>query len=325
MGGRLTVREIGFGCLGLGMFTSGTAEAEGIAALHRALDLGINLFDTSDAYGDGRSEELVGRALRTRRHEAVIATKCGIRRDPLAPEKFVIDGRPSYVLSACEASLRRLGVEAIDLYYLHRVDPETPIEETIGAMAGLVQAGKVRHLGLSEASPQSMRRAHAIHPIAALETEWSVFSRDPEDTGAYAACLEFRASDFRRALLAAGSRGLLTGERLRPESFSRGDNRRNLPRFGPGNLEKNLALAARIGEIAAEVGCTPSQLALAWILAQGRDVVPIPGMERAEQVEENVQASSLVLSAGYLRRIEAAAPRGAVAGDRFTDMGRLNR
>jgi aryl-alcohol dehydrogenase-like predicted oxidoreductase len=291
-------------------------EAESIATLHRAFELGIDFLDTADMYGVGRNEELVGKAVRGRRDRVVIATKFGIMRGKDG-SRLGISGKRDYVRSACEASLERLGVEVIDLYYQHRVDPATPIEETVGAMAELVKQGKVRFLGLSEASPATIRRAHAVHPIAALQTEYSLWSRDPEDE-ILPTC---RALGIGFVPYSPLGRGFLTGQIKRFEDLAADDFRRFNPRFQGENFQKNLDLVRRVETIAREKACTPSQLALAWVLAQGDDVVPIPGTTRRKHLEENVGALAVTLTRQDLARIDEAAPRGVAAGERYAPDG----
>jgi aryl-alcohol dehydrogenase-like predicted oxidoreductase len=291
-------------------------EAESIATLHRAFELGIDFLDTADMYGVGRNEELVGKAVHGRRDRVVIATKFGIMRGKDG-SRLGISGKRDYVRSACEASLERLGVEVIDLYYQHRVDPATPIEETVGAMAELVKQGKVRFLGLSEASPATIRRAHAVHPIAALQTEYSLWSRDPEDE-ILPTC---RALGIGFVPYSPLGRGFLTGQIKRFEDLAADDFRRFNPRFQGGNFQKNLDLVRRVETIAREKACTPSQLALAWVLAQGDDVVPIPGTTRRKHLEENVGALAVTLTRQDLARIDEAAPRGVAAGERYAPDG----
>lgn len=308
----LTVSAVGLGCMGMSEFYGTGDEAEAMATIHRALDLGLTLLDTADMYGRGANEALVGRAIRDRRAQVVLATKFGIVRTD-DPAERGINGRPDYVREACEASLRRLGVEVIDLYYQHRVDPNTPIEDTVGAMADLVQAGKVRYLGLSEAAPQTMRRACAVHPIAALQTEYSLWSREPEDE-ILATCRELGVGFVAYSPL---GRGFLTGRFKTFADLPPDDHRRNMPRFQGENFDRNLALVQQIEAMAAGRGCKPAQVALAWVLAQGDDIVPIFGTKRRTYLEENLDALSLELSQDELDRLEAIAPRGVAAGSRY--------
>jgi aryl-alcohol dehydrogenase-like predicted oxidoreductase len=300
--------------MGMSEFYGEANDAESIATIHRALELGVTLIDTADMYGLGANEELVGRALRGRRDQAVLATKFGNVRD--AQGAFVgVDGTPAYVRRACDDSLRRLGVDCIDLYYQHRVDPKTPIEETVGAMAALVRAGKVRHLGLSEASAATLRRACRVHPIAALQSEYSLWTRDPEEN-ILAACRELGVGFVAYSPL---GRGFLTGRFQQFEQLPAGDYRRVHPRFTGENFDRNRHLAAMVQALAAEKGCTAGQVALAWLLAQGADIVPIPGTKRAERVDENLAALDVALSAAEVAGLSNAMPPGAAAGGRYAD------
>lgn len=311
--GGLRVPALGLGCMGMSEFYGPRDEAESIATLHRALELGVTLLDTADMYGPFTNEELVGRAIRDRRDDVILATKCGIVRDPKNPTSRSINGQPTYIKSACEASLRRLGVEVIDLYQLHRVDPATPIEDSVGAMAELVRSGKVRHIGLSEASPATLRRAHAVHPIASVQSEYSLWTRDPED-GVLDTCRELGIGFLAYSPL---GRGFLTGQIKSPSDFAPDDFRRLSPRFQGENFQKNLDLVARIEELSRAKGCTPSQLALAWLLSQADFIVPIPGTKRRQYLEENVGALAVRLSPEELARIDAALPKGAAVGTRY--------
>jgi aryl-alcohol dehydrogenase-like predicted oxidoreductase len=316
----LIVSGLGLGCMGMSEFYGPPDETEGIATIHRALDLGVTFLDTADAYGPFTNERLVGRAIQGRRDQVVLATKFGNQRQPdgsFGP----VNGRAEYVRQACEASLQRLGVGVIDLYYQHRVDLAVPIEETVGAMADLVRQGKVRYLGLSEAAPATIRRAHATHPISALQTEYSLWSRDPEDE----ILPIIRELGIGFVAYSPLGRGFLTGRFRRFEDLPEGDWRRKSPRFLGENFQKNLALADRIKAMAAEKGATPAQLALAWLMAQGQDIVPIPGTKRRAYLEENVEALTIRLTAADLRRIDEIAPKGVAAGNRYPDMSLVNR
>jgi len=321
LGQGLTVSAQGLGCMGMSEFYGPGDEAESLATIHRALDLGVTLLDTADMYGPFTNEELVGRAVARRRDEVVLATKFGNERAPDGT-RIGVNGRPEYVRSACDASLRRLGVDHIDLYYQHRVDPDTPIEDTVGAMAELVAAGKVRHLGLSEAAPATIRRAQAVHPITALQTEWSLWTRDPETDGVLETVRRLGIGFVAYSPL---GRGFLSGAFRSLEDLAEDDFRRHNPRFQGENFQKNLGLVERVQQIAAGKEVSAAQLALAWVLAQGDDVVPIPGTKRRRNLEENVAADDIRLTPEELEQIDEVLPVGAAAGDRYGDMTPVHR
>jgi aryl-alcohol dehydrogenase-like predicted oxidoreductase len=311
---------MGLGCMGMSEFYGASNEQEAIATIHRSIDLGITFLDTADMYGPFTNEKLVGKAIRDRRKQVVLATKFGNMRGE--DGAFLgISGRPDYVRKACDASLQRLGVDEIDLYYQHRVDTKTPIEETVGAMAELVQAGKVRYLGLSEAAPATIRRAHAVHPISALQTEYSLWSRDPEDEILPAV----RELGIGFVAYSPLGRGFLTGRFKTLDDLDANDFRRRSPRFQGDNFKKNLDLVERIEELARQKGVTPSQLALAWVLHRGQDIVPIPGTKHVQYLEENAGAMKVRLSDEELQRIDELAPKGSAAGERYPDMSTVNR
>jgi aryl-alcohol dehydrogenase-like predicted oxidoreductase len=319
LGQGLEVSAMGLGCMGMSEFYGHGDEDEAIRTIHRALELGIDFLDTADMYGPFTNEKLVGRAIADRRDDVVLATKFGNVRGENG-ERLGIDGSPEYVHKACDASLRRLGTDHIDLYYQHRVDQTVPIEETVGAMAELVQQGKVRHLGLSEASPQTIRRAHAVHPITALQTEYSLWTRDPEAD----VLPTVRELGIGFVAYSPLGRGFLTGRFTSPDDFPEGDFRANHPRFQGENFQANLDLVERVKAIADEKGCTPGQLGLAWVLRQGDDVVPIPGTKRVHYLEENAGAADVELTDEDLARLDDVAPLGAAAGDRYADMSSID-